>query len=245
MRWHRRGIPLAAAIAAAVLAAAPGGALSAPLPVLDRPVVDDANVLGETQRRRMDRWLRATRERTGVEITVVTIRSIGDYDVRTYWSIDKLAEGLAARYSFGPAPHPKGILLLVSVNDRDARIELGEGLADRRDDALRILDGAIWPELIVGNENDAVLAGTKALMLEFAGVRAGKSFLPLLAFTVAIIAGPVAVSVYRNGKTGWGWVCVGPGVVVARLVRRVLARGRRARRTGTRQVIGGGATGSW
>ena len=178
-------------------------------------VGDHAAVLTVKETARIERWLGAVQDRTGVQIIVVTVRSIRDYKVDTNGSIEAFARGMFDKYGIGDSQANKGILLLVAVDDRQARIELGAGYEGKRnDDARRIMDERITPHFKEGDYGEGVVSGVKAIMLEFAGVRAGRNWLALLPMAAAVLAAPIAYSLARNGKNGWGWVCAGLVIIL-------------------------------
>ncbi|HET6429974.1 MAG TPA: TPM domain-containing protein [Phycisphaerae bacterium] len=187
-------------------------------------VGDHAGVLTEADKTRIDAHLRAVERRTGVQIIVVTVRSIGDYRVETNRSIETFARGMFDRYGIGDRQENKGVLLLVAVDDRKARIELGAGYGrGRNDDARRILDERILPRFKEGDCAAGLTDGVEAIMLEFAGTRAGWNWMLLLPFIGIAVIVPIAWSLFRNGKTGWGWVCVGLVIILVLVVFKVLS----------------------
>jgi uncharacterized protein len=88
-------------------------------------VTDIANVLTLEEEERIERWLWSTESKTGVEIIVVIIDSIRHYPGTPNSSIEPFAMGLFDAYGIGNMPENNGVLLLVAVRDRKARIELG------------------------------------------------------------------------------------------------------------------------
>jgi len=157
-----------------------------------------------------------------------------------------------------------GILLLISKNDRKARIELGGGWG-RREDGLcrRIMDEQIIPRFKQGQFSEGIVAGVEALdkmarKLELpaqAQVPAqprpwwhyavGVGFVGLAIFT--------GVSLYRSGSSGWAWAFW--GIVFAILGAILYAMATSSGRSsgggfsggsfGGGSSGGGGATGSW
>ena len=187
-------------------------------------VTDLAGLLDAEQEERIEQWLWQTEEKTRVEIIVVTIPRLADYPGTPNASIEEFGAALFDRYGIGNPPKNDGILLLVSLGDRKAQIELGAGYGRGRDaDAQRIMNGVIVPRFRKGDYAGGITEGVRALMHEFAGVglRLDRRLIVLIA-AVAIV-GLIAVSLFRNGKRGWGWVCVGLVIVLALGVFRLLA----------------------
>ncbi|MFH0910466.1 MAG: TPM domain-containing protein [Planctomycetota bacterium] len=198
-------------LAGAPLPKAPITNKYAPYPEPDAGYVTDrAGVLTAEEEERIERRLWQAEAKTGLEIAVVTIGSMWEYPGAPQGSIESFARGLFDKYGVGNRPANKGILLLVAVRDRAARIELGAGykLAFDRE-AARIMDKVLVPRFKEGKYAEGITLGVEALLLEFGGLRVGMNW-PLLAMIAAIpVVGLIAYSLFKSGKRGWGWVCVG------------------------------------
>jgi uncharacterized protein len=234
----------------------------APYPAPDSGyVTDTAGLLSADQEERIEQWLWRVESMTGVEIAVVTIGSVGDYPGAAGPSIEAFATGLFNRYRIGNLPENDGVLLVVARNDRKARIELGAGYNPSRDrDAAKIMNGAIVPRFKQGEYAGGITDGVRAIMLEFAGVRAGVNWKLIGLLTAIPVVGLIAFSLFRSGKRGWGWIAVGLLIVlVLSLFSVLLTLARHAPRGssgswssggfgggfGGGSSGGGGATGSW
>jgi uncharacterized protein len=163
---------------------------------------------------------------------------------------DQDIEGFAAdmfnAYGIGNMPRNDGVLLLVAVKNRKTRIELGAGYGRSRDaDAVRIMQDVIIPRFRREQYGVGITEGVVAILREFADVRVGgpwgeeegpedslRGFAgvrlddswKLLAMlgAVAAVAG-IAVSLFRNGKRGWGWVFVGLAFVLVLAILRAIS----------------------
>lgn len=194
-------------------------------------------------------------------IIVITIESMakhGGEDMR----IETFATLLFDQWGIGHATLGKqewntGILLLVSRDDRKARIELGGGWG-RREDALcqQIMDEHIIFHFKQGRFSEGIVAGVEALdkmgrMLElptrprpwwhYALV---VGFIGLVIFTI--------VSLVRRGASGWAWIFWGVvfAIVGTILYQMITSRGNggggfSGGSFGGGSSGGGGATGSW
>ena len=222
-------------------------------------VSDHAELLSEEREEEIEGWLWQLEEETGVEIAVVTIFSIQRYPGTANASIETFATGLFDQYGVGNLPENNGILLLVAVADRKARIELGAGYGRSRDaDATRIMQDVIVPEFKRGQYEEGITEGVESVMLQFAGRRAGLNW-PLIAACVAVpLVGLIAISLFRSGKRGWGWFCVGLLVILVLGTLQLIVRALRniqENSSGSPGGFGGGfgggfsggggATGSW
>ncbi len=220
-------------------------------------VTDLANLLTQEQEDRIEGWLYTNEKEQGFEIVVVTINSIKDYPGTPNDSIESFATGLFDTYGIGNMPRNDGILLLIARNDRKARIKLGAAYGTNRDrDANRIMQKKIVRHFKKNRYAKGISVGVRAIMREFTGMVIIPGWvMPALAVTIAVLA-PLAISLFRTGKRGWGWVCVGLIIVL------ILALFRGAKHTveslpegsgaggfgggfGGGFSGGGGATGSW
>lgn len=230
----------------------------APYPQPDHGYVTDiAHVLTPQQEERLEQWLIRTEEGTKTEVVVVTIRSMQDYPGSSNSSIEEFAKGLFNKWRIGNVAANDGILLLVSVEDRNARIELGAGYpASRNADANRIMQNTIVPEFRKGEYAAGIEKGVKAIVVEFTGYRIGVNW-PLIASPILILIGVVvAISLFRSGRNGWGWVVIGLILVLLLVLLRALREVNRFGKSsgwsagglggfGGGFSSGGGATGSW
>lgn len=136
-------------------------------------VTDLAGVIPESDCAYLNRMLADTERKTGVEIAVVTIRSIRDYP-GVGDTIEAFAMGLFNAWGVGKLPANDGVLLLVAIKDRQARIELGAGYGRRRDaDAQRIMDTVLVPRFREGAYSTGIVEGCEALAGEFTGAPSG------------------------------------------------------------------------
>lgn len=110
-----------------------------PLPDPPRLVVDNANVLNDSEKEMLERKLVALDDSTSNQICVVTVPSLNDRP------IEDVATATFRAWGIGNKKTNNGVLLLVSVNDHQIRIEVGYGL-----------EGAI-PDIICGNIIDSDL----------------------------------------------------------------------------------------
>lgn len=85
-------------------------------------VNDNAHLLSESERAQLEEKLVNFEKQTGNEIAIATIRSLdGD-------TIENFAEELFQEWQIGKKGQDNGILLLISKEDREMRIEVGYGL---------------------------------------------------------------------------------------------------------------------
>lgn len=223
---HRLLLWLLVATATPAGAAVERGANYGAFPRPDAGYVTDlAHVLDGAQEERIERWLWQVEKQTSVEICVVIINSLGDYPDTPNGSIEPFATALFNRWGIGNQPHNDGILLLICIQDRKARIELGAGHGHARDAAARrIMDGSILPRFGKGDYPGGIEQGVRAIMLEYAGVRVGWNWSLLLSIAAVPVLALVAISLFRHGKRGWGWVAVGAIVVLLLVIVYLIRR---------------------
>lgn len=114
-----------AAVAVALIALVPAvpHAQTPALPALTQPVNDLANVIDAASAQEMDRRIRALQAATGDAIIVATVPTFAPYG-----SIEEFAVKLYERAGVGAKGKDNGALILVSVQEHRARIEVGYGL---------------------------------------------------------------------------------------------------------------------
>lgn len=259
---HSRVSRFALAIAVLLACGSQAQERYAPWPQPDAGYVTDrAGVLSSSEEERIEQWLIRVEEESQVEIIVVTIHSITDFPGTRNDSIETFATGLFNRWGIGNQPRNDGILLLVAVEDRRVRIELGAGYASLRDgDAREIVQNVILPQFRKNDYAGGITEGVRAIIEEFTTMRVGMRW-DLILIPVAIVACLlIGISLLRNGKKGWGWAFVGLALVLLFFFLYILVNvlRRRARYGhssgwsaggsggfGGGSSGGGGATGSW
>jgi uncharacterized protein len=104
-------------------------------------VNDLAGLLNDAERSAMEERLVQLRQQNGAEVAVAVLPSLEG------GQIDDFANKLFQKWGLGNKDQDNGLLLLVAVQDRKARIEVGYGLEAILPDALagRILDERLFP----------------------------------------------------------------------------------------------------
>src|ERR1700709_146480 len=149
---------LAAALLAFLVVLTP--AWAAPkFPALTGRVVDDANILSSDTKADLTQKLAALEQKTSRQLVVVTVPSLGGYEISDY------GYQLGRAWGIGQAKLNNGILLLVAPNEHKTRIEVGYGLEPIVTDALSsvIIQTQVLPKFRQGDFNAGVVAGTDAL----------------------------------------------------------------------------------
>lgn len=113
-----------------------------------------------------------------IEATVLTIGSITDYGTGDS-SIDSFATNLFNSWGIGSAERNDGVLILVAVEDREVRIELGMGYGtDYNDEMQQVIDEQMLPAFRANSYSRGILNGTRALARALTGGAFGEASIP-------------------------------------------------------------------
>lgn len=145
------------ALCAAVISTAVSFARS--VPSLSGPVVDAANLLSVEQEETLDAELRSIYENDGPQIAVLTIKSLEGEDLEDYSM--KVCES----WKLGAADRDDGVLVLVSLEERKIRIEVGYGLEGTLTDTKcgLIIRNIMAPEFQAGRYGDGIVKAVKTI----------------------------------------------------------------------------------
>lgn len=119
MKGLARSLAVGVALACGLGTSAPA---RASLPVIDAPTVDLAGVLSATERAVIDQRLVALRDKTGVQMAVLIVKSLGGRPIEDY------AQDVFMRWGGGSAARNDGVLFVLSLGDRRNRLHLGYGI---------------------------------------------------------------------------------------------------------------------
>lgn len=168
MRSFRRLVIFAAGLAllAGLVAAAPA------IPELRARVTDLAGVLPPGEPERLEKFLADFESQTSNQVAVLVVKSLEGAEVEDY------AIRVARGWGLGTKERDNGVLLLVAVEDRKIRIEVGTGLQGSLPDAVasRIIRNEMAPLLPRGSErwSEALWAGVKGITLATKGEYKGE-----------------------------------------------------------------------
>lgn len=229
-------------------------------------IADKAEMISPEDEAKIKKLCGEVLRKTAVPLIVVTITSLNDYKAAD-GDIARYAKELFNKWGIGrPEVTLKGskeklarnfgVLLLVSKNDRKARIELGADWGRTKDDACKkIMAEYIIPSFKRGDFSGGIRVGAEALaaiIMEKELPRVPRPwwhyllivvFIGLLIFTV--------VSLIRRGGSGWAWLFWAAvfgllGWLLMTWLRSSAGRGGFSGGSfGGGFSGGGGATGSW
>lgn len=183
-------------------------------------VNDFAQVLSPATKTGLEQELSSFATSTSNEIAIVIIRTVGDDE-----TIESYAVKLFEEWKIGKQDIDNGILFLVAVEDRVARIEVGYGLEGALPDAVaaRILRNEVLPRFKQNDFEGGIRAGVSsiedAVRGEYAGTPdeangAGTLFGSALFFLY--ILGVFFVRIFSTTKSWWlgGVIGAGAGAVL-------------------------------
>ncbi len=128
-------------------------------------VHDEANVLSPTTKAQLEAVLKAERDSTSNQIAVLIIPSLEGED------IDGYGIRVVDSWKLGTKDNDNGVLLLIALQDRKVRIEVGQGLEGVLTDALssRINRNEIAPHFRQGDYEGGVKAGVVSIIQAIKG----------------------------------------------------------------------------
>lgn len=148
-------------IALTLISLLAGVAFSLPVPTKAFYVADYANLLSESSEEYIINHGRALNEQTRAQIVVATVESLDDNIIEDY------SLALAREWKIGDSQMNNGILILLALNERKVRIEVGYGLEGAINDAKagRMIDDYAI-EYFKKNEFEAGLLNLYQAVLE-------------------------------------------------------------------------------
>lgn len=135
----------------------------------DQYVNDYVDVISATDEAQIRSLLAAYEAESGVQITVLTMRSWVDYNTNDN-NMAQFATNLFNSWGIGDATRNNGILFLVGIDDRELRIELGSGYgAEYYGRMQRIVDQIIIPHFRQQNFSLGIHEGARAILADVKG----------------------------------------------------------------------------
>lgn len=133
-------------------------------PRTNQYVNDYAEVIATDDEATLRSMLRSLQAEAGVDATIITIDSIDDYDTGDD-SIESFATGLFNTWAIDDAETNDGVLLVVAIEDRDVRIELGRAYGQRYNSAMQnVIDDHILPYFREEQYSEGIVEGTDAMI---------------------------------------------------------------------------------
>ena len=129
------------------------------VPAMKGRVNDKASLLSLSRQRELESYLAGLEESAGVQMALLTIPSLeGD-------SLEDFAIRVVDKWQLGQKGEDKGLLLLVSLEERQIRMEVGYGLEGTLTDAKSgyIIRNVIAPYFRQGDYGSGILAGIQTV----------------------------------------------------------------------------------
>ena len=138
---------------------------AASLPEFTAPVVDSIGRVSAEVETQINSELISFQQSGGPQVAVAVIDTTGNATPENY-SID-----LARSWGIGDKEKDNGVLLLIALEDRTLRIEVGSGIEGELTDvtAGRIVDSVMLPRLRANDVDGAVRDGARAVMQVWRG----------------------------------------------------------------------------
>jgi uncharacterized protein len=140
-------------------------AAQTPLPALTGRVVDEAGIIDASTEAALVEKLAAFEAKSSDQIVVATIRSLGGEALEPY------ANRLFRHWGLGQAGEDNGILLLVALDDRKMRIEVGYGLEGTLTDlhSKLIIENTMVPAFRAGDFSGGISGAVDDIILVLEG----------------------------------------------------------------------------
>ena len=176
-------------------------------------VNDLADVINSADEARLEQKLVAYNDSTSTQISVVTLVSIGDFEIADYASV------LGEKWGVGQKDMSNGILLLVAVEDRNMFIATGYGTEEYVTDlrANNIIRDVLTPAFQQENYYQGIDAATTEIIKYMGGAYDGEGYgkpqeksNPLSIFIIVIIILIILSKFFRGGKGGTTFSNRGP-----------------------------------
>ena len=156
----------AAALFMVLLFALAGAAVAqTPVPELSGRVVDEAGILSSGTEQAVSDYFRRIEDATGAQAAVLTVASLeGD-------ALERYSIRVVEAWELGQAGEDNGVLLLVAIEERQIRIEVGYGLEGRLTDATSgvIIREYIQPAFRAGDFDAGIINASQAIGTVVAG----------------------------------------------------------------------------
>jgi len=221
---RRRGLRAALLVVAIAASAGPIAAQPAP-PALTAPVNDFANAIDAGSKRELDGRIRALQAASGDVVVVATVPTFQPYaDIEEY-AVKMFENG---GRGIGQKGKDNGLLIVVAVQDRKIKIEVGYDLEQFITDGFagETIRDVMAPEFRRGNYGAGLLAGATRIINRVAEGRG-----------VTLQGVPAEAPRQRSTGSGFPW-----WIIVIWILILIIGNRRRRRRG---RVWGGGPWSGW
>src|SRR5215831_16091101 len=230
-------------------------------PARGAAVVDEAKLIDPLHQVDIEVLASELKREHGYPVTVVTIRSLSAYGATGY-TIERYMSEMLKSWPTDADRQGYGLTLLVSADDRLARIELGSAWAGTHDGRAReIMDHLILPAFRRGDLSQGILNAVRGFDAMGRGKRLpGESafgwlvpaalapadqpwwYVPAILAGIALLIAGI-ISLARSGRKGLAWAIAGFFGVI--LLSRVIAMAKGDDSGDSGSTESSGATGKW
>ena len=163
-------------------------------PKLEGRVIDQVNILSSNVKEDLNKILKEEEDKTSNQIVVVILKSLNGYSIEDY-SLE-----LGRFWGIGQKDKNNGVLIVVSMEDRKIRIEVGYGLEGALTDKIshEIIEYTIKPNfkakqyelgiLKAVNEIKAAIQGEYVTKVDSKEENSSNFLIPLLMFGIILIS---------------------------------------------------------
>jgi len=163
-------------------------------PQLTGRVVDNANLLSQSQKDSLTQILKTHEEKTSNQIVVLTLKSLDGYEIADY------SYQLGRYWQIGQKDKNNGVLLVIALNDKKLRIEVGYGLEGALTDKIshEIIEYTLKPKFRVNQYYSGIQSAVNKIIQAINGEykNDGKvsknsdneEFFPLIFFAVIFLS---------------------------------------------------------
>ena len=139
-------------------------------PKLEGRVIDEANLLSSAVKKDIDSILKKEESRTSNQIVVVILNSLNGYTIEDY------SYQLGRFWKIGQKEKNNGVLLVVSMEERKIRIEVGYGLEGALTDKIahEIINYTIKPNFKANQYELGILKAVNEIIATIKGEYAAK-----------------------------------------------------------------------
>ncbi|MEP1444070.1 MAG: TPM domain-containing protein [Hyphomicrobiales bacterium] len=157
--------PIIALLFSIVITTIPAKALLVPeRPAIGEFIADTVDMISIADKIEIQQTAQRLQDEYKIPIIVATIDSLLTYTDGEYLGIEKYSRVLFKHWGIGHKAHNYGILLLISENDKIARIQFGSGWGFLYDDhAQAIMDKTIIPHFKNGAFSEGIKQGVISL----------------------------------------------------------------------------------
>ena len=219
-------------------------------------VNDFAQVLTQRDTDDLIDALETLERQTGIEMVVVTIRSLAAYRAQDM-PLSQYAARLFDSWGVGHQEASNGVMIMFSLDDREVWIEMGSGYAGQYNTQLQnVVDTCMLPYFRNGEYSRGLYEGANGVIGVVTG--SGQTYgsepaspwpgIIILVVIVLLIVLFIAAGInfIRKGKKGWGFVFLSiAGVLIIFLIKILFSGKKGGGGFGGGRSGGGGAGGRW